>query len=471
MKENKKRRWMLIILLLTFLVGLVFSYKYLYLDYKEYKTGTNNVVNQDHIEFKSHLPVVVINTDVETIGRDKVNGSVEVFDNKYGENNIQKEPSITSNITLKVRGRSSFQFPKKQYLIDFVKDNGNSKSYSLMGMPKNSEWVLNGPYADKSLMRNYLAYSLSSKIMDYAPRVKYCEVFLNNDSNKKVTMDDYVGVYIMVESIRVGDNRINISEKMKGVDTTSYVVARNKAREGDTTIDTYTTKRSKGNPLMIEYPSEDTITSGQLKYIEKDFDNIEKRIYSMMYTDPVLGYREYIDIDSFVDYVVINEFFYNVDAGNLSVYFHKESGGKLKAGPVWDFNISLGNYPDAKNHEKLRMIDYPWFERLLTDEYFLDKVKSRYLQLRKSYLNEKYILSYIDKTVDEIGPAKDRNFKVWGEVFNSYVWPNPEDPRTKSYEEEIDSMKKFIIDHGRWMDNYFESEKYKDLAANRRKPK
>ncbi|MEF9951162.1 MAG: CotH kinase family protein [Clostridium sp.] len=471
MKEDNKRKWMIIILISTILVGGLLSYKFLYLGYKDYKEGLQKVSNIEYVNFESHLPVVVINTKGNEITRDKVNASIQVFDNKYGVNNITKEASIKSDVTIKARGRSSFSFPKKQYLIDFVKDNGSSKAYSVMGMPKNSEWVLNGPYADKSLMRNYLAYTLSSKIMDYAPKVKYCEVFLNKDNGNSITMDDYVGVYIMVESIAVGENRVNISRKMKELDTTSYIVARNKPREDDVLIDTYTTKMKRGNPLVIDYPGKEDITTGQVNFIESDFDQIEKRVYSMMYADPHLGYREYIDVDTFLDYVVINEFFYNVDAGNLSVYFHKEPGGKLRAGPVWDFNISLGNYPEAKDHQKLRMIDYPWFEKLLTDEYFLDKVKSRYLELRKTFLNEKHLLSYIDKTVESLGPAKDRNFKVWGEVFNQYTWPNPENPRTKSYEEEISLMKNFIIEHGRWMDKYFESGEYKNLAANKSKRK
>ncbi|MEG0371724.1 MAG: CotH kinase family protein [Clostridium sp.] len=465
MNEKTKTIAIWTLLLIVILAVGLFSYKYIYLDYKSHKESSKKIIN-NNVPFTSHLPVVVINTDGNLIDREKVKGNMNIYDNVSGENTITEKSRLKTNIEIKARGRSSYSFPKKQYLIDTVKEDGSSKNYSIMGMPREGEWVLNGPYADKSLIRNYLVYTTASKIMDYAPRVRFCEVFIKTSKGVGVTMNDYKGLYIMVESVNVGKDRVNISQKMKGVDATGYIVARNKLGEKDVPISTYTMDIKRGNPLIIEYPKGNNLTEGRRVYIEDDIDHIEKRMYSMMYADEKHGYRNYIDIDSFVDYVIINEFFFNVDGGNLSVYLHKEPGSKLKAGPIWDFNISMGNFKESKDHKYLRMIDYPWFERLLTDRYFLDKVSKRYLELRGTYLNEEYILNSIDKAIVHIGPAKDRNFKIWPQVFLKETWPNPENPRTSTYEDEISMMKGFIKEHGRWMDEYFTSRKYLELATS-----
>lgn len=461
MKEKTRLRGLFVLLALTLIVSIVACYRFLYIDYKKFGDNKDLIINKN-IEFTSFLPVVVIDTNgTSPIERTNIKATMNIYDNKAGENSIRKKSNVSEEIEIKARGRSSYNFPKKQYLIH-IKENGVNKKVPIMGMPKESEWILNGDYADKSLIRNHLIYDMSGKIMDYAPRTRLCEVFVKTSKGEGVTKEDYKGLYVMIESIKMSENRIDLDKKMKNIDVTSYIIARNSSRGNDIVLDTFTADVNLGASIVLVYPRKN-LTKGQLKYIENDVDIIEKRINSTLFNDPIHGYREYIDVDSFVDYVIINEFFYNIDAGKLSVYFHKNPGGKLKAGPVWDYNISIGNFKEAVNHKNLIMQNQPWFEKFLDDRYFVDKLAARYKVLRKTYLSDEYIFKTIDGYLNEMGEAVNRNFSVWGEVFNQYTWPNPENPRTKSHKEEIAKMKEFIKEHGKWLDEYFNSGAYREM--------
>ena len=93
-----------------------------------------------------------------------------------------------------------------------------------------------------------------------------------------------------------------------------------------------------------------------------------------------------------------------------------------------------------------------WFEMLLKDPNFVDKIINRYHELRKTYLNEDYLLNYIDETVAYLGDAIDRNFEVWGYTFDKESDLLPEGRKIGSYEEAIEQLKNFIIQRGRWLD-------------------
>lgn len=429
--------------------------------FKDYYVTEKEESGKYNFDFQSELPLIVIDTKGQEISKEEtIVADMKIYNSRKEYNKLSDEIQLESNILIKVRGNSTSSKPKKQYSVTLIDDNGGNNPKEILDMPVESDWVLNGPYMDKSLIRNHIVYSVSREIMDYASRTKYCEVFLKTSGeNEELKEEDYIGLYIMIEKIKVDNNRVNLSKPISYLEETSYMILRDAVKNDDVLIDTYSQrlKTENGrytNELICVYPSAQNLTQEKLDYITKDVDEFEKRLYSPFFTDPELGYRNYIDIDSFTTYAVINEFFRNVDQGSRSAYYYKEIGGKLKAGPVWDYNFSMGNatYSDAWVPEGFELKDMPWFDQLVQDDYFVESFVKKYRELRKTYLSENYLYKLIDSTVSSLGDAIERNFNRWPEVYGENVWPNPDDPATKDHNEEIEAMKKFIHERGKWMD-------------------
>ncbi|MEG1410104.1 MAG: CotH kinase family protein [Terrisporobacter sp.] len=442
---------------------------------------SNDIVNKDY-----NLPIVIIDSEGKSIERyNKISANISIYDNKDGESPLSNDPQVVSEANVKIRGNSTSKYPKKQYTIELVNKKGEENKQRVLGMKRNSDWVLNGPFADKSLIRNYIALKTSRNIMDYAPNVKFCEVFLLDDNSKSIDEKHYRGVYIMIEKIKRDDDRVDITKSLDNLSETSFILAKDRQRENDVSISTYGKETYLyNNGFNVIYPK-NSLTEEKYNYIEKHISEFERILYSGKFNDPINGYEKYIDVDSFVDFYIINEFFKNTDAGMYSTYIYKDYEEKIKAGPVWDFNRSLGNY----NNEIEKDFDYtgffmnsrPWFNRLSEDINFSKKVKERYKELRNTYLSDDYLLEFIDKTVVELGDAPKRNFNKWdikicnqaevfeenGDVFDNYLSDvskyeefldnnqhllKSTSNKAQSFEEEISLMKNFIVNRGKWID-------------------
>ncbi|MCM1990222.1 CotH kinase family protein [Oceanirhabdus seepicola] len=439
----------------------------------------------------NNLPVIVIDTNgVKINGTEKINGTMKFYNSDNELNYRIDEPAFTSNIGIKIRGRSSRKFPKKQYSLELRDEQGTEKEKKILGMSKDSDWVLNAPFEDKSLIRNYMAYNISGKIMNYAPGSKFCEVYLLDDGSSEIEEKHYKGLYLMIEKIKRGNDRVDILPSQDDKGETSFIVAKDQPKEGDIVIQTY------GKEIYIYdygivgiYPNRD-ITDNQIDYISKTISEFERVLYSDKYDVVGEGYGEHIDVDSFVDYFIINEFFNNTDAGIFSTYIYKDYGEKIKAGPVWDFNISMGNsnlLSEYYDYAGFYMPQTSWFERLMRDKKFVSKVINRYKLLRKTYFSDEYLIEFIDDTVELLGDAPERNFTEWpiylsnqAEVFKNnhieifapyehdvklldeFFKANPRllyptEGMAQSYEEEIRMLKEFLINRGAWIDENIES--------------
>jgi spore coat protein CotH len=179
-------------------------------------------------------------------------------------------------------------------------------------------------------------------------------------------------------------------------------------------------------------------------------------LYSTDYNDEKYGYREYIDVDSFVDYFLLNEFTSNYDAGMLSTYIYKEVGKQYKL-CVWDFNSASDNYQEqVANPEMFLLQNRIWFNSLFQDGAFTERVIERYRELRETYLSEEYLNRYIDETIAYLGEAIDRNYARWDADFD-YDLLLPYDRNPDSYEEAVEDMKNYIRIRGDWMDENIET--------------
>lgn len=363
-------------------------------------------------EFSTTLPVVYMNTKGQQILKENVIwGNIALLDGNGEEQSVLSVPNSIYRATIKYRGASSYsKFDKKQYRIKFYKNKKDSaKKVSLAGMGANSEWVLNGPYLDKTLIRNKLVYDLARELNGWAPDTRFVELFVDGE---------YQGVYLAVEPVTNGESRLRLSEFGLLSGETAYVVNRDRIDTGDEEIETWgKTEGYTYNALYIRYPSENKITEKQKEYIKNDISEFEQVLYGKNFSDKRSGYQAYIDMDNWVDYFIINEFAMNYDAGNLSTYVYKELGGKLQLA-VWDFNNGFDNYQWFRTEtDVLHTVENSWFERLWQDKTFRENVCERYRQLRKTTLSDEYIYNKIASYQEELGDAVDRNFKVWGYSF------------------------------------------------------
>lgn len=424
--------------------------------------------NHDDDRFCTHLPIISIDTDgVEIPGRaktfghnttakdgsDRISGKIEVFDKEKENNHLTDKADISSDMTIHVRGRSSRGFDKTNYRIKLVDKEGNNNPQPLLGMDSHHEWALHGPFLDKTLMRNYMWYNIGGEIMDYAPNVRFCEVFVNGE---------YEGVYVLTETITAGDDgaRLNVKVNEQNSDFAGYVLLIDSPDdETYNWVKSFTTYALRTTRKMeVKYPGKENLSKEIVDDIEKDFSGFEKSLYSYDYKNDKYGYDKYIDVDSFVDYFLINEFTCNYDAGALSTYIYKDIDGKYRM-CIWDFNNVCDNYMESHiNSTGFRLYSCLWYYMLFKDEKFTERVIERYRELRKTYLSDEYLLNYIDETVKYLGDAVDRNYKRWGYTFDEeYDMLTPEERNPRSYEESIEDMKEFIVKRGKWMDENIES--------------
>lgn len=360
-----------------------------------------------------------------------------------------EEPDTVETATIKMRGASSYLFDKKQYRIKFYtkQKNGKAKDCGFLGMEEDSEWVLNGPFLDKTLIRNRLLYELAGEIFQWAPDTRYCEIFLNGR---------YQGLYLAVEPVTDGPGRLNLSRYGLLSGETAWLAKRDRIGTEENPIRTYGEVHGKvQNSLYIEYPSPKKITDAQRSWIEQDISRLEYCLYGDKSGYPIADYSLYIDTENFADYFIFNEAVMNHDAGNLSTYIYKDLQDKMKLA-VWDYNNSLDNYQWFKTPiDEWYVTENSWFTQLVKDRDFLDLAVTRYRQLRQDILSEEHINALIDGYQVEMGDAVRRNFAIWGYTFDE-SFTNDEERELHSYEEAIEQLKRTFRERLAFMDAHLE---------------
>jgi hypothetical protein len=415
------------------------------------------------------IPFIKIKTNSGILDEPKVRASMSI---EYKDSTI-----FSANVGIEFRGAiSQLLYEKKSYGIEIWDDKNEGISKSILGFPEEEDWVLYGPYGDKTLIKNALAYQISNNIGRYASRTKFVELQVNND---------YQGFYILMEKLKRDKNRINI-KKLEVTDnddtkiTGGYILKLDKTvGEGYTSQNNYNSTNSftslynefgKLSPqttthFLYDYPKLTDITAQQKAYITKYVQAFEATLASNVFSDETTGFRKYIDEDSFVDFFILTELMQNYDGYRISTYLQKERGEKLKMGPIWDFDLSLGSkgFCDPMNRIANAWIykynSYCggdtwlvpfWWSRLLEDKKFTSKVKTRWTALRKNELSDDALSKIINDQVDYINKTKvgERNFQRWN-ILGKPIVPNAS---TLTYDGEISQLKTWLKTRTAWLD-------------------
>lgn len=405
----------------------------------------------------SNLPLLFVET---TSGQDipdepKIEAHLGIVDNGSGSLNYLTDPfnGYDGKIGIEIRGSSSLSFPKHNFSLETRLENGDNNNVSLLGMPEENDWVLHGPYSDKSLMRNVLSYYISRETGRYAPRTRWCELYVNQE---------YQGVYVLTEKIKRDQNRVDIAtlnpEDIAGDELTGgYIFSLDRDDEGPGTG--WSSPFTNAVFFKFQDPNPEQLMPQQKDYLQDYINEFESAMSSPGYAD---FYENYIDVDSWIDYWITTEMYKHIDNFKFSFYMYKRkdsNGGKIHFGPQWDINLGYGNFDFAKDDSpygwsyiwaNLGFLRPFWVLTLTSIPEIQNQTNCRWLELREGPLQTDSLLQFIDDNALLLEAAQARNFQRWP-VLGEYVWPNsfvgPD------YESEINYLKNWLTERLEWMDD------------------
>jgi len=373
------------------------------------------------VRYFTGLPIFYIDTNGIAIDS-KVyytEGNASIF------GGLDFEDNPIADMEIRGRGHSTWKVhPKKPYQLKF------GDKTEVLGMPEDKKWILLAEYSDKTMMRTTIAFEMGyMSNLDWTPESHFAEVFINNEYN---------GTYNIAQKVEETANRVDLGDAgyLLEIDNINHIEA------GDVYF--YT------DHFLIKIKEPDLIEdSAEYLYIEEYFNEFETVLMGDDFANPTTGYTSYIDMDSFVDWYLINEIAKEVDSKSYSsIFLSVIPGEKLKMGPLWDFDLSFGNvnYAASEYPEGFWVKENLWYSRLFQDPDFVTQVKSRFTYFMG---NKEYILDTIDYYTEYLSLAQAENNDKWNSI-GIYVWPNPVVYDT--YEEEVIHLKTWYIERMDWLE-------------------
>ena len=368
--------------------------------------GTESYLNSGFFEVRSEaagyglliktgLPTVYVDTE----GDKGINSKTEYVKASVKIRGTGKYESLAAtSCEIRGRGNTTWTWPKKPYLVKL------DEKQHVFGMHKHKRWVLLANFMDRTLMRNLVSMKVSSMMshLEWTPGCVPVELVLNGR---------HMGSYLLIEQVRVDNHRVNITEMTKD-DNSGDAVTGGYLLELDFHYDNEVQWKDHNIPFAVKYPDPDDLTPQQLTYIKGYIANAANALYGNNFKDPANGYAKYIDVDSFIDYWIVYEVMGNHELGNPgSVFFHKDRGGKLVAGPCWDFDwgvLSYNTSPQARTG--LINGNAIWYARLRKDPAFEAKLKARFEELLPQL---ETIPDYMDECERLLTASAKLNFAMW----------------------------------------------------------
>jgi subtilisin-like proprotein convertase family protein len=401
----------------------------------------------------SNLPICKITTQGSAIPNDpKVLARLEIIDNGTGLRNFSNQTNYKyeGDILVELQGFSGPGYPKKNYDFDLIDTAGLKIDTSLLGMPAENDWIFKAEYLDHTLMKNAVTYEMARRMGRYAPRTKYCELILDGE---------YIGVYTLTEKVKRSVERVDIAN-LKNTDTAGteltggYIIEMNINGDPADWNSAYLPANSATCGLNVEfkhvYPKTADILPVQHDYIKNYTDSFENALMDTNYLDPVNGYRKYVDVSTFIDFLIVNEFSVNYDSYGRSTYLYKEKitdGGKLKIGPPWDYDRAMDYDNFGTSEGWVWEITHPywpfpfWWGKMNQDSVYRKELACRWFTLREATLSTDSFMVMIDTLHSLLDESQQRNFEVWNDLGG------------QTYPQQVENLKNYLTTRLNWMDS------------------
>jgi len=433
-----------------FIVGLVFLFSF-----------TSFFAQEVELQ-SSDIPIFVITTGGEEIPNEpKLDVHLGVIDNGVLRNNIS-DPfnGYDGKVGIEIRGNGTADLDKVSYLFETRKEDGSNNNVELLGLPNENDWILYAPWIDKSLIRNILTYDLANRMGMYSSRTRFVELIIDGE---------YKGVFILMEKIKRDGDRVDVEKYDPENDDPSqlgYIVRIDSwfHHTKGWTSDTYQVDgRDRAVNFQYVYPKYDKITDPQKEYISELVHDFERTLNDTEPPEIAEALSDIADLNSFVDFFIIQELSKNPDAYRLSTYFSKDVDDKIKMGPMWDHNYCYGNYNPYENvfikwEYDNHWFDFPaqipfWWDKLLQDSTYVSLLNERWTNFRNTEVIECDVFNtLIDSWAAEVYEAQERNFITWPVlgVNSTFEWN-----AGPTYEDEVDYLKDWLCNRIEWLDQQF----------------
>jgi len=391
---------------------------------------------------------------------------------------LSNTPTLATRAGFHLRGNSSAMFPKPPYRLELRDVFGEDAKHEMLGMPADGDWVLRNPYADKALIRDAFFYGLAADLGFKAPRFAFCELYRNGGPGP-VDAEDYLGVYLLVETIENSDERINL-QQLKETDVAlptisgGYIFKFEWQAVEEPEVECLSASHCWAD---LEVVDPVPLNVEQEAWLEQHLSGFADALFGDSFSDPSAGYAPYIDVGSFVDQVILNELGREMDAYIRSQHFYKDRDGKIFAGPIWDRDLTFGVGGSFENDQiegwqyeqtardgggtgipgLARNPGNDWFPRLMQDPGFVATLVARWRELRQAQLSDAELDARVDRLAAPLAAAAARNFAKWDILTTEMVPANMFRTTTEdTWEGQVASMRSWMHQRVAWLDSQWQ---------------
>ncbi|MCP4848537.1 MAG: hypothetical protein GY899_11385 [Verrucomicrobiaceae bacterium] len=442
----------------------------------------------DALDFSSNLPIVVMSTlgkgsPPETSSTTRKAAYMFFYepDPETGRAVLSGEAALGTRAGIRKRGSSSGGWPKYAMSVETWNDGDDEdRNIKPIGFAREADWILSSRYQfDRALMRNPLIYDLSRQIGRYAVRSRFVEVFNDVNGGSLDGSTDYFGVYAFMEKVESDENRVEVERLMPWDNSApevsgGYIFKRDRNDAGSPP--TYNVNGAGGS-LIPHDPGGEEVTNEQKLFIQGYLNEMNTAIVNRsgggINPQTGLHFSDYLDVGSFIDHHWLNVLAMNVDWGRLSAYYHKHRLGMVHAGPIWDFDRTMGSEDsrddnprqwDGSGDSSRTWMDsrYQWFGNLIgpsadPGSAYYPEVRQRHtdrwFELRRGAFATENINRTIDGMADELRESQQRNFARWPE--RSPNGGNFQQAGTSGWEAEVSHLKGWLQARAEWIDSQY----------------